>query len=83
MDEPTSAVCFRWTHRCISRSYIVYIEKLTKALQDMESDGGMGWRDGALGVNTDEKQLFSDLRKDLLTRDSDTVIRCEAEMLPA
>lgn len=40
-------------------------------------------RDGAAGVNVDEKELFSDLRKDLLTGDNDTVIRCEAEMLPA
>lgn len=34
-------------------------------------------RDGAAGVNVDEKELFSDLRKE-----NDTVIRCEAEMFP-
>lgn len=34
------------------------------------------------GVNTDQKALFPDLRKDFLTGDNDAVIRCEAEMLP-
>lgn len=40
-------------------------------------------RDDTAGVNINEKELFSDLRKALLVEDNDTVIRCEAEMLPA
>lgn len=35
-----------------------------------------GLRDGAPGVNSDERRLFSDLRKDLLTGHNDTVIGC-------
>jgi len=39
-------------------------------------------RDAAVGADSDKRELFPDLRTDLLTGDNDTVIRCHAEMLP-
>lgn len=82
----THISCCRWTHSqeqkkmCSSKSWCLHI-KLIKNLQDIVE--AVEWiKDEAAGVNIDEKELFSDLRKDLLTGDNDTVISCEAEMLP-
>lgn len=86
-DETTSA---GWTETKKKRKDSaaagpdVCIEKLIKALQDtVKAVQRKCVRDAAPGAESDERELFADLRTGLLIGDNDTVIRCHAETLPA